>query len=73
MGTAAQNAGNAQGASIQGAGNALSTFANSAPVQNAFNNLFGSNAYSGTNLPGTSDYNPNLTAGGYRAPDNSFL
>ena len=73
IGAAAQQAGAIQGAGIQGAGNALSNFANSAPVQSALGNLFGSNAYTGTNLPGTSNYDPNLTVGGYRAPDNSFL
>jgi hypothetical protein len=72
IGNAAQMGANQQAAGIQGAGNALSTFANSPGVQSALTSLFGSNQ-TGTNLPGTPSYDPNLTVGGYRAPDNSWL
>jgi len=60
IGNAAQNVGNAQGAGIQGAGNALSNFFNSAAVQQGLQSLFGSNPNYGTSAPGT----PGISASG---------
>lgn len=59
------------GNTASGIGNTLNSLLQNKDVLGTINGWFGGGS-SGTNLPGTTNYNPNLTVGGYAAADNFF-
>jgi hypothetical protein len=59
------------GNTASGLGSTVNNLLSNKDFQSWAGGLFGSGS-TGTNLPGTANYNPNLTVGGYSAPDNFF-